>query len=144
MKQKLQNLINEARKNKDNDTRIALQTVTATIQELETRENKTFSDDEILVIIKKEYNKFVEGAEAKGVDADTKEKYENQAKVLDNLLPKALDDSKYEGIAQDYIKEANATTMRDMGKVLGKIKKDFGIRVDMGKMSPIVKDLLNK
>lgn len=140
MKDKIQTLVNTARKERDDLARIALQTVLATVQELENRDNKILSEDDILVVIKKERNKYVEAADT--VEGEQKENYEKQANVLDNLLPKALDDDQYEGVAQDYINELNAQTMRDMGKVLSQIKKDFGIRVDMSKMSPIVKEKL--
>jgi uncharacterized protein YqeY len=153
MKDKLQNLINEARKNKDNDARIALQTVTSVIQDTEYNQTKPVTDAEIFVFIKKELAKFNEsingvkmpdGSIKHVITEDQKTIFQHQADTLSALLPQAVDESKYEDIAKDYIKESGATSMRDMGKVLPKIAKDFGIKVDMGKMSPIVRNLLNQ
>jgi uncharacterized protein YqeY len=95
----------------------------------------------VLGVIQKERDAYKENAENTRT-VEERDELLQKSSILDKLLPSKIDESSYEGIATDYIKEYNATNMRDMGKVIGAIKKDFGITVDMGKMSGIVKSKL--
>jgi uncharacterized protein YqeY len=139
--EKIQTLINDSRRSGDKISLVAYQAVLSSIQERENRENITLKEDQVLGVIQKERDAYKENAENTRT-VEERDELLQKSSILDKLLPSKIDESSYEGIATDYIKEYNATNMRDMGKVIGAIKKDFGITVDMGKMSGIVKSKL--
>ena len=47
-------------------------------------------------------------------------------------------------ICENVIKTSGASSMKDMGKIMGILKKDHGDVLDFSKVSKIIKDLLNK
>lgn len=143
MKQTLQKLINESRRNKDKDSLSAYQSVVAAIQERENRENKILSEEEIFSTIEKEAKKYEEsGVAFKGRPQE--EILKKQANLLRGLLPKKIDVSEYDDIVDGAIKDLGVSDMRGMGAVMTKIKDKFGISLDMARVSVIVREKLRK
>lgn len=144
MKSKLQELINFNRKAQDHIALVAYQSVVSAIQEKENRQNLTLNEDQIIKVIKRERDMYLESAEAfegRPEEADNKSK----AKLLDKLLPnepEPIDESEYDEIVNKVIVDSGAQTMGDMGNVMKQIKDDYGNSIDMKKISAIVKKKL--
>ncbi len=64
--------------------------------------------------------------------------------VISEYLPKLLGEEETKKICTDIIKEIGASTIKDMGKVMGQIKKNHGDEIDFSKAGIILKELLNK
>ena len=64
--------------------------------------------------------------------------------VISEYLPKLLGEEETKKICTDIIKEIGASTIKDMGKVMGQIKKNHGDEIDFSKAGIILKQLLNK
>jgi uncharacterized protein YqeY len=62
--------------------------------------------------------------------------------VIREFMPKQMDEAETRAAAEAAIKETGASGMRDMGKVIGKLKEQYAGRMDFGKASGIVKGLL--
>jgi len=58
-------------------------------------------------------------------------------------LPKQLSDDETKKICQDVIKSTGASSMKDMGKVMGELKSKYSETLDFSKVSKIIKGLLN-
>jgi len=58
------------------------------------------------------------------------------------IIDQPLDDDALEEIIKDVISSVGATSMRDMGKVMGGAKEAVGSRADGGRINIIVKKLL--
>lgn len=65
-----------------------------------------------------------------------------QVSVIEEYLPKPLTDSEIEAIVKEIITQTGATSMKEMGKVMGMASKQMAGKADGGKISQIVKKLL--
>jgi uncharacterized protein len=65
-----------------------------------------------------------------------------QAAIIENYLPKQMDDDELKEMIRDLISEAGATSIKDMGKVMGIASKKLAGKADNKKISEIVKNLL--
>ena len=65
-----------------------------------------------------------------------------QVRVIEEYLPKALSEAEIEAIVKDVIAETGATSMKEMGKVMGMASKKMAGQADGGTISAIVKRLL--
>lgn len=63
--------------------------------------------------------------------------------VLEEYLPKQLSDEEVEEIIRDIVKRSGATSMKDMGKVMGEAMKALKGKTDGGKVQSVVKSLLS-
>ena len=71
---------------------------------------------------------------------------ENETKeigVIEKFLPKQLNDEETKKICEEVIKTVGATSMKDMGKVMGVLKSKHADSLDFSKVSGIIKGLLN-
>ena len=71
---------------------------------------------------------------------------ENETKeisVIGKFLPKQLNDEETKKICEEVIKTVGATSMKDMGKVMGVLKSKHADSLDFSKVSGVIKGLLN-
>ncbi len=73
---------------------------------------------------------------------DLAEEEEAQANVIEEYLPKQLSDEEIENEVKQIIAQTGASSMRDMGKVMGTASKTLAGKADGKKISDIVKKLL--
>ena len=73
---------------------------------------------------------------------DLAEKEMSEIKVIETFLPKQLSDAEIETVLKGIISATGASSMKDMGKVMGKLKNDYAGKLDMGKASGMIKTLL--
>ena len=66
-----------------------------------------------------------------------------QVEVLESYLPKQLDEAEIEAVVRDIIVQTGATSMKDMGKVMGTATKQLAGQADGRVVSSIVKKLLS-
>ena len=66
-----------------------------------------------------------------------------QVAVIENYLPKPLTDEEITAVVKEVIAQVGATSMKDMGKVMGVASKQLAGKADGGKISAIVKQLLH-
>ncbi len=66
-----------------------------------------------------------------------------QVEVLESYLPKQLDEAEIEAVVRDIIAQTGATSMKDMGKVMGTATKQLAGQTDGRVVSAIVKKLLS-
>ena len=78
--------------------------------------------------------------------AGRSELLENEKKeigVINNFLPKQLSEEETKKICQDVIKSTGASSMKDMGKIMGVLKSQHAEILDFSKVSKILKELLS-
>ena len=122
----------------------AVRMLRAAIQRREVDERSELDDDGVLSVIRK-LLKQSEDAAAQfqaGNRADLVAKEQHNIDILKNYLPEPLGDSEIDALIRDAIGEIGASSMRDMGKVMGAVKSKLGGRADMGQVSAKVKALL--
>ena len=75
--------------------------------------------------------------------SDLLEVEQNEYDVLISFLPKQLSDEETKNICEKIISELNASSLKDMGKVMGELKK-YGDEIDLAKAGGLLKQLLTK
>ena len=69
---------------------------------------------------------------------------ENEASILSNYLPEQLSEEETKNICLEIVKKLNAQSIKDMGKVMGELKKNYSDNLDFSKAGTILKEVLNK
>ncbi|PTY03188.1 glutamyl-tRNA amidotransferase [Opitutaceae bacterium EW11] len=132
-------------KAKDSGTALILRTADAAIQRVAIDSNKPIDDAMVTTVLRKSVKNLNDAkAEfAKGGRADLVAANDNEIRVLEKYLPQGLDAAKVEALVADAIKESGAQSKKDMGKVLGLMKKhpDAGL-MDFAVVSRLVQSKL--
>lgn len=135
----------QAMKNKDKETLSVIRMVKASIQNESIKLGKdTLSEDEDLTILSREVKQRKDSLqEFKNAGReDLVEKTENELDILAQYLPKQLSDEELTSIIQETIKEVNASSMKDMGKVMGSVMPKVKGQADGTKIKQIVEQKL--
>ena len=109
--------------------------------------NKKDTDDaDIKKLLKKMVKQRTESIDIyrKNNRADLLEVEQNEFKILSGFLPKQLDEEETKKICSEIISKVGANSVKDMGKVMGELKKNHPDEIDFAKAGPLIKDLLNK
>ena len=109
--------------------------------------NKKDTDDEdIKKLLKKMVKQRAESIDIykKNNRADLLEVEQNEYNILCSFLPKQLGDEETKKICSEIISKVGANSVKDMGKVMGELKKNHADEIDFAKAGPLIKDLLNK
>ena len=109
--------------------------------------NKKETDDEdIKKLLKKMVKQRAESIDIykKNNRSDLLEVEQNEYDILTGFLPKQLDEEQTKKICTDLITKLGANSIKDMGKVMGELKKTYSDEIDFAKAGPMIKDLLNK
>ena len=107
---------------------------------------KETDDNDIKKLLKKMVKQRTESIEVykKGNRKDLLEIEENEVAILSDYLPKQLDDQETKKICEDVIQKLGATSIKDMGKIMGELKKNYDDTLDFSKTGAILKEILNK
>ena len=109
--------------------------------------NKKDTDDEdIKKLLKKMVKQRTESIDIykKNNRNDLLEVEQNEYDILTGFLPKQLGEEETKKICADLIAKLGANSIKDMGKVMGELKKTHSDEIDFAKAGPMIKDLLNK
>ena len=109
--------------------------------------NKKDTDDEdIKKLLKKMVKQRAESIDIykKNNRADLLEVEQNEYNILCSFLPKQLGDEETKKICSEIISKVGANSVKDMGKVMGELKKKYADEIDFAKAGLLIKDLLNK
>ena len=109
--------------------------------------NKKDTDDEdIKKLLKKMVKQRAESIDIykKNNRNDLLEVEQNEYDILTGFLPKQLGEEETKKICADLIAKLGANSIKDMGKVMGELKKNHSDEIDFAKAGPMIKDLLNK
>ena len=109
--------------------------------------NKKDTDDEdIKKLMKKMVKQRAESIDIykKNNRADLLQVEQNEYEILTGFLPKQLGEEETKKICADLIAKLGASSIKDMGKVMGELKKTHSDEIDFAKAGPMIKDLLNK
>ena len=109
--------------------------------------NKKETDDEdIKRLLKKMMKQRAESIDIykKNNRSDLLEIEQNEFNILSSFLPKQLNDEDTKKICEEIISKLGANSIKDMGKVMGELKKQHADEIDFSKAGTFIKQLLNK
>jgi uncharacterized protein YqeY len=75
--------------------------------------------------------------------SDLLEVEQNEYDIISNFLPKQLNDEDTKKICEEIISKLGASSIKDMGKVMGELKKNYADEVDFSKAGSLLKRLLS-
>ena len=151
LKDTIENKYKTALKSKDKNKISTYRLILSSIKDLDivnrSGPNKKDTDDEdIKKLLKKMVKQRAESIDIykKNNRADLLEVEQNEYEILTGFLPKQLGEEETKKICADLIAKLGANSIKDMGKVMGELKKNHSDEVDFAKAGPMIKDLLSK
>ena len=109
--------------------------------------NKKETDDEdVKKLLKKMMKQRAESIDIykKNNRYDLLEVEQNEYNILSSFLPKQLNDEDTKKVCEEIISKFSANSIKDMGKVMGELKKQHADEIDFSKAGTLLKQLLNK
>ena len=149
LKQQIEDNLNKALKAKDKNTYPTLRLIVSAIKDAEiagrTNKQKEIKDSDIISLLKKMIKQRTESCDVykKAGRNELLENEEKEIKVISIFLPKQLSDDETKKICQEAINSIGASSMKDMGKFMGVLKKKHSDSLDFSKVSSIIKGLLS-
>ena len=151
LKDTIENEYKTALKSKDKNKISTYRLILSSIKDLDivnrSGPNKKDTDDEdIKKLLKKMVKQRAESIDIykKNNRADLLEVEQNEYEILTGFLPKQLGEEETKKICADLIAKLGANSIKDMGKVMGELKKNHSDEIDFAKAGLMIKDLLNK
>ena len=149
LRNQIEEKLNQALKAKDKNTYPTLRLVVSAIKDAEIAGRsigqKEMTDGDIIAILKKMIKQRNESCEVYK-KAGRNELLENETKeieVISVFLPKQFSEEDTKKICEDVIKSVGASSMKDMGKVMGALKSKHSDTLDFSKVSSIIKEILS-
>ena len=151
LREKINQQLNTALKNKNKTLVSTLRLVLAAIKDKDiqnrTGETKNVANDaEIIKVLRKMQKQRQDSADLykKGGRQELLNIELEEIKIIDSFLPKQLNENETKKICENVIKELGASSIKDIGKIMGALKKKYSETIDFSKVSIILKGLLNK
>jgi len=145
LKEQLKNDMKEAMRAKEIVKRDTIRAINTMIKQIEVDERKELNDADIIALMQKavkQRNEAIEQYKA-GDRNDLVEKEQGQIDVIAQYLPKQLNDEELESAMREIIESVGATSMKDMGKVMGAAKAKIGDSADGKRINEMVKKILS-
>ncbi|MEM7765457.1 MAG: GatB/YqeY domain-containing protein [Pseudomonadota bacterium] len=141
LKQQLTDDMKAAMRAKEKDKLAVIRMAMAAIKQREVDERIELDDAAVLAIVEKMVKQRRESISQyeKGGRPELAAAEAAEIEILQHYLPEPLDEAALNQIIDDAIASTGATSMRDMGKVMGVVKSAAAGRADMGKVSAVIK-----
>jgi hypothetical protein len=150
LREKISEQFNIALKNKNKSLISTLRLILAAIKEsdIANRTNgkkEEVKDPEIIKVLRKMKKQRQDSADLykKGERQELSEIEESEIKIIDTFLPKQLGEEETRKICKEIIKSVGASSIKDMGKIMGSLKQKYPDSIDFSKVNLIVKGLLS-
>ena len=151
LKQTIENEYKNALKSKDKNKISTYRLILSSIKDLDIvnrsgPNKKETDDDDIKKLLKKMVKQRAESIDIykKNNRTDLLEVEQNEYDILTSFLPKQLSEEETKKICADVISKIRANSLKDMGKVMGELKKTHADEIDFSKAGSLIKELLNK
>ena len=151
LKSKIENDYQNSLKSKDKGKISTYRLILASIKDLDIAnrsgsKKKEIDDNDVKQLLKKMIKQRSESIEIykKNNREDLLKVEENEVSILSNYLPKQLSEEETKNVCLEVVKKINAQSVKDMGKVMGELKKNYSDNLDFSKAGAILKEVLNK
>ena len=151
LREKINQQLNAALKNKDKTLVSTLRLIISAIKDKDianrSSEKKGESkDQEIIKVLQKMKKQRKDSADLykKGGREELLKAEEEEIKIIDTFLPKQLNEEETKKICKETIELLGASSIKDMGKIMGSLKQKYSESIDFYKVNVIVKGLLNQ
>tara|TARA_B110000444_G_C18360405_1_gene375746 strand:+ start:54 stop:509 length:456 start_codon:yes stop_codon:yes gene_type:complete len=148
LKTQIEEKLNQALKDKDKNIYSTLRLVVSAIKDTEianrTKENQGISDSDTVSILRKMIKQRNESCELykKAGRQELLDSEKKEIEVINKFLPQKISDEETKKICLEVIKQTGATSMKEMGKVMGQLKSKHPDNLDFSLVSKIIKEEL--
>ena len=149
MRTRIGDALKDAMKSKDAARLSTLRLINAAIKDKDVAlrgeaEGNGVGDDEVLGILGKMVKQRQESARAyeEGGRLDLAERELAEIGVIEEFLPRQLDEDEVKSAVDRAIRSTDASSIRDMGRVMGALKAEYTGRMDFGRVGPMVRERL--
>ena len=149
LKKQIDDKLNQALKAKDKNIYPTLRLIVSAIKDAEiagrSKGQKEIKDSDIISLLKKMVKQRNESCEVYQ-KAGRNELLDNEKKeiaIISTFLPKQLSEEETKKICEEVIKSVEASSMKDIGKIMGVLKSKYSDSLDFSKVSTILKGLLS-
>jgi len=146
LRETIQDSVKDAMKSKDAVRLSTLRLINAAIKDRDIAARAEdrcggIDESEILALLAKMVKQREESAKTYDDNGrpELADRERSEIEIIRNFMPTPLSDGELNDVIQSYIDELGATCLKDMGKIMGKLKSGYAGRVDMGKAGGIVK-----
>ena len=145
---KIDKSLTDALKNKDQDRTLTLRSIISQKKQKEiekrTQDKKNITDEDMILILNKMVKQRRESIELykQGGRQDLVDKETKELKIIQEYLPEQLSEEEIKKICEQAINNLKASSLKDMGKVMGIIKSKYKGSVDLSVAGKILKDKL--
>ena len=150
LREKINQQFNTALKNKNKNLVSTLRLILCDIKERDianrTAKNKQeIKDQEIIKVLKKMKKQRQDSAALykKGERLDLLAAEESEIEIINTFLPKQLSEEETKKICKETIESVDASSIKDIGKIMGSLKQKYSDSIDFSKANTIVKGLLS-
>ena len=135
-----------AMKNQDKERLAVIRMVKGSIQMSELNKKHELSDEEVIEVISKEIKSRKDSINEfkKGGREDLIQKTQNEINILSEYLPKQLTEEEITEIIDAVFNKVKPESSKDMRKVMKELKPQVSGKTDMGLVSKIVKNKIEK
>ena len=151
LREKIDNDYKNALKSKDKNKISTYRLILAGIKDLDINnrsgpDKKETVDEDIKKLLKKMIKQRSESIDIykKNNRNDLLEVEQSEANILSSYLPKQLGEDETKKLCSEVIQKLDASSIKDMGKVMGELKKNHSDSLDFSKAGSILKQMLNK
>ncbi len=151
LRNKINDQFNGALKTKNKNLISTFRLILAAIKERDianrtSGKKEEVKDPEIIKVLRKMKKQRQDSADLykKGERHELLEAEEAEIKIIDTFLPKQLNDEETKKICKEVIESVGASNIKDMGKIMGTLKKKYSDSIDFSKVNGIVKEILSK
>ena len=150
LREKINEQFNTALKNKNKTSVSTFRLILAAIKERDIAnrsggKKEEIKDPEIIKVLRKMKKQRQESADLykKGGRQELLEAEEAEIKIIDTFLPKQLSEEETKKICKEIVESLGASSIKDMGKIMGQLKQKYSDSIDFSKVNIIVKGLLS-
>ena len=151
LREKINEQFNTALKSKNKTLISTFRLILAAIKERDIAnrtegKKEAVKDPEIIKVLQKMKKQRQDSADLykKGGRQELLNIEEAEIKIIDTFLPKQLSEEETKKICKEIIESLGASSIKDMGKIMGALKKKYSDSIDFSKVNVIVKGLLNQ
>ena len=151
LREKINQEFNSALKNKNKMLVSTLRLVLAAIKDKDIANRKGsnkdgIKDSEIIPLLKKMRKQREDSAELyeKGGRKELLDIEKKEIEIINSFLPKEMSEEETKKICKEIINSLGASSIKDMGKIMGVLKQKYSDTLDFSKVNAIVKGLLSQ
>ena len=149
LREQVNTALKQAMKEKDSARLATLRLINAAIKDQDIARrgadgDTDLTDADIMAILGKMTKQRQESVRAyeEGGRLDLAEREQREIEIIAEFLPRALDEAEVDAAIDKAINDTGATSIRDMGKIMGRLKEKYTGQMDFGTVGPKVKERL--